>query len=224
LSKKKDLNDKDKTDITNLIQQAIQEAKNAVVLNPGRSGNWEILARTYQSIGAIAKGADDFAIQSLSQSVVLDPLYPPLRVSLGGLYYKKGDYDSAQKVFELAIAAKNDYANAHYNLAYALKEKGKIEDAINQLSVVLSILDPDSADYETAKKALEDFQSKKKVVETQNGENLTAPEKSQEPIIKPPLELPTGSEPPVTPEPTPVLENTTPEGTVSLSPTPSLQP
>ena len=64
LASKKDITPADKTTITQLVQAAINEGKATVVLNPGRSGNWELLAGIYKSIMPFAQGADQFAVQT----------------------------------------------------------------------------------------------------------------------------------------------------------------
>lgn len=124
LAQKENLTDTDKGVISQLIQQAIREGKATVTLNPQRAGNWEVLGRTYQAIMPFAQGADNFTIQTFAQAVALDPINPNLRIALGGVYYALGRYDEAIRAFELATVAKPDLANAHYNLAGALREKG----------------------------------------------------------------------------------------------------
>jgi len=132
IAQNEDLTDNNRATITQLIQQAIREAKAVVTLNPQRSGNWELLASTYRAIIPFAQGADQFAIQTYNQSIALDPINPNLRIALGGLHYALGDYDTAIRVFELATLAKPDHANAHYNLAVALREKGEIQRAVSR--------------------------------------------------------------------------------------------
>lgn len=199
------ITDQDRQNITLLIQQAINEGKATVALNPLRSGNWEILAQVYRAIMPLAQGADNFAIQTYRQAIALDPINPNLRISFGGIYFAKADFESAIRAFELAVAAKPDHANAHYNLAIALREKGNLDRAIQEMTAVLSLLDRNSPDFELAQKTLEDLQAKKKTKD-QKGEELTPPEPAPSPIITPPVELPEGSEPPespLTPTPSP---------------------
>ena len=210
-ARKKDLTDTDRTTITQLIQASIAEAKNNVVLNPLRAQNWEVLGRTYQSIIPLANGADGFAAQAYNQAIALDPINPQTRITLGGLYYAAKNYETASRVFELAVTSKPDLANGHFNLAYSYNEQGKVDQAIQQMSLVLGIVQPDSNDYQVAKKALEDFQAKKKTVAETSSTNLTPPAVPT-PAIKPKVELPQGSEPPAAP----VTETPTP----TLTPTP----
>lgn len=211
LAQKEDLTDEDRQTIAQLIQQAIREAKATVTLNPQRSGNWQLLANTYRSIVAFAQGADTFAIQSYNQAIALDPINPNLRIALGGMYYALGNYDQAIRAFELAVVAKPDLANAHYNLAAALREKGDIEEAINEMTTVLSLVERDSQDYEIAKAELENLEQRQTSGELEEGESLQPPQGAEEPAIEPPLELPEDSNPPEgeevpTPSPTPTPE------------------
>lgn len=217
IARKKDLTDNDRTTITQLIQASINDAKADVALNPLRAQNWEMLGRTYQSIIPLANGADNFALQAYTQAVALDPTNPQIRIELGGLYYSMKNYDTAARVLELAVASKNDLANGHFNLAYAYSAQGKIDQAIQQMTLVLGIVKPDTNDYDVAQKALADFQSKKKTTATTtptaSGESLTSPA-APTPALQPKVELPQGSEPPSaavsgTPTPTPNPQPTT---------------
>lgn len=175
---KKDLTDEEKNNLIKLIQQTIQEAKATVSLNPKNSSHWERLGDIYSNFIPLTKGADDFAIQSYSQAIALNPINPTLRIKLGGVYYGQKRYDEAIKSFELAVLAKNDLPNAHYNLALAYKENKQLEKAIEQMNITLSLLGKDTKDYDTALKELEII------------EGLTKPQTISEPVIEPKIELP----------------------------------
>lgn len=213
IAQQEDLTDQDRQTVAQLVQQAIREAKAAVTLNPQRAGNWELLARTYQSIMAFAQGADTFATQSFNQAVALDPVNPNLRIALGGVHYALGNYDEAIRAFELATLTKPDLANAHYNLAAALREKGEIERAINQMTIVLSLVEEGTEDYDIARRELENLEARRTEGELGQGDELSPPLPAEEPVIEPPLELPEDSNPPETQE-----------GQVSGSPSPSPTP
>ncbi len=212
-AKGQDLNDTDRQSIGSLIEQAIREAKTTVALNPTRASNWEVLAGTYRNIIPLSKDAAGFAIQAYRQAVALDPMNPDLRIALGGVWYSIKDYDSAIDAFRLAVVAKPDHANARYNLAAAYREKGETERAIAELKVVLTLVDKDSKDYETAQKELTALEEKaaSAPASASQGETLTAPE-TTEPKVEPPIELPEGAGPEISPTPSP---------TSSPSPTPT---
>lgn len=195
-----ELTDSDRTTISQLIQEAITEGKATVTLNAGRSDNWEILAQIYRSIMSFAEGSDQYAIQTYTQAVALDPIDPDLRISLGGIYYALGDYDNAINSFQLAVIAKNDHANAHYNLATAYAANKDYDKAISQMEAVVSLVEKDSSDYEIAVSALEQLKKQKPAKSESVSENLTTPEAAEEPVITPPIELPEESTPPATGE------------------------
>ncbi len=195
LAQKKDLTDSDKQSVATLIQQAIKEAKSTSALNPQRAGNWEVLAETYKSVIPFATGADQFAIQSYNQAISLDPINPNLRISLGGVYYALGRYDDAIAAFKLAILAKQDLANAHYNLAIAYREKKDFDNAIKEIQTVLSLVAKGTTDYTLAQNTLNELQkSKSEVKTTGNTSNLQSPESSTS-AINPKIDLPADAAP-----------------------------
>lgn len=198
LAKQKTISDDDKKTISVLIQQAIREGKNTVFLSPTRSDNWELLARIYQAIIPYAQGADQFAIQAYSQAIALDPINPNLRIALGGIYYSLEKYDDAIDILKLAVAAKPDLANAHYNLSAAYREKKDYEKAVAEMEIVLNLVAKDSPDYQQAQKELEALKAKAPAKKETTTESLTAPTKAQEPVITPQLELPSEATPPAT--------------------------
>lgn len=207
------LTDEQRANITTLIQQAITESRAAVGLNPTRASNWEALGSIYRSIATLAQGAGGFAVQSYSQAIALDPINPNLRIALGGLYYAGKEYDLAINSFRLAAQAKPDLANAHYNLAIAFRDDGQIDNAIAEMETVLSLVNRDSSDYETAQKELENLETTRTQKAAESSENLTAPQASPAPIINPPIELDESAAPP-----------DAGETVVEASPTPTPEP
>jgi len=81
--------------------------------------------------------------------------WPAARPSAAGIYYTQQKFEEAVKIFELAVLAKPDYANSHYNLAMAYKANKQIDKAKEQMEIVLKLVETNSPDYETAKKELE---------------------------------------------------------------------
>lgn len=196
IASKKDITDNDRTLVTQLIQHAISDGKAAVVLNSQKSSNWQNLASIYRAVMPFAQGADQFAVQTYSQAVALDPYDPNIRIALGGVYYALGRYDDAIDAFKLAILAKPDLANAHYNLAIAYRDKKDYDNAISEMNTVLSLLPKDSQDYTLAKNTLDQIEKNKPATQPAGGENLTPPQTQQETNIKPPIELPQEATPP----------------------------
>ena len=197
-SNNKNLTDTDRQSITQLVQESINQGKATVTLNSGRSGNWEVLAQIYRSIMSFAQGSDQYTIQTYTQAVALDPINPNLRIALGGTYYALGRYDDAIDAYKLAVLTKPDYANSHYNLAIAYRDKKDYDNAIAEMNTVLGLVTKDSADYNLAKSTLDDLQkSKPAVTTTNNTGGLTTPQK-QTTVVQPPITLPQEATPPAT--------------------------
>jgi len=194
IAQKEDLTDDDRETVSQLVQQAIREGKIAVTLNTTRAGNWENLGSIYRAIMPLAQGADAFAIQSYTQAVALDPLNVNTRIALGGIFYANKAYEDAIDVFKLAVAVKQDHANARYNLAIAYRENGNLERAIAEMSIVLSLVKRDSEDYNVASSVLEDLKNKRASGLPESA-NLTPPSQAK-PSLEPPLELPEDTKPP----------------------------
>lgn len=208
IAQKGSLSDQDRQNISSLIQQSIAEAKVATTLNPNKASNWENLAFIYRNLINAAQGADQWAIAAYNQAIKLDPLNPNLRLSLGGVLYSLKNYDGAVQQFTLAVNLKPDWANAHYNLAAALREKGDFQNAFNQMQNTLALVDPNSNDFNKASAELEELRKKLPPVKTTTEgkpETLTEPAgKAVE--VKPKIELPAeqaAPEIPATETPTP---------------------
>lgn len=211
LTQKKTLTDDEKNTISQLVQQAVREGRIAAALNIARSGNWVNLASIYRAVIPLAKGADQFALQTYSQAIVLDPVNPNIRVALGGVYYGLKRYEEAIDVFRLATSAKPDFANSHYNLAIAYRDNGQYDKALAELTGVLTLVQKESNDYAAIQKEIENVKSKapQKAQTPAQTENLTPPTKIEEDKkLNEKIALPTdatpSSEVSPTPEATPV--------------------
>lgn len=186
LASNKNLTDTDRNTITQLVQQAIREAKNAVALNPTKVSNLENLANIYHNLLNFAQGADVWTIASYRQAIALDPVNPNLRIALGGVYFAQKNWDEAIRLFQQAIDLKSDLANSHYNLAAAYREKGDYAKAITSMETVLTLLDKSSADYTKASQELANLNA---TPATPAASQLTRPEPLPTPKVNPPLKL-----------------------------------
>ena len=193
LAGKESPTDQDRSAITQLVQQAIREAKSAVTLDPRNVNAWENLAGLYRNLINFAEGADQWAISAYEQAITLDPLNPRLRVDLGGLYYSQKNWNQAANLFLQATNLKNDYANAHYNLASVLKETGNFKDSAAEYQVVQTLVEAGSNDYQKVTQELTDVQkmipTPTPLPKTTKTETLSTPEPPAE-GLNPPLNLP----------------------------------
>jgi len=156
------LTDADKESIQQLLSQAIREAQIATVLSPNNPANFEVLAAIYRQISGVADNALTFALNAYGQAISLDPYNPLLRLNVGGIYYSVKNYDLAIRFFTDAVNLKPDYANAYYNLAIALRDKGDLKnaEAVAQRVVTLLQTDTENPDYKQASEFLKDLQAR----------------------------------------------------------------
>lgn len=123
----------DRQTATQLIQQAIREAKIGVNLAPHNILAWENIASVYQSLTGVAQGADQWTVAAYSQAAQLDTTNPVIRLRLGGAYVGQQKLDLAAESYVAAIQLKPDYANAYYNLAFVYREQKKYLPAAQAL-------------------------------------------------------------------------------------------
>lgn len=195
LATKKELTDQDKQTISQLVQQAIREGRNAVSLAPLSVGYWENLSSIYRQLINFAQGADQWAIASLNQVIKLDPNNPQAYLNLGGLYYSLSQFDQAASLFQTSVALKPDFANGWYNLAAVFKERKDYQKAFDALNQTVKFIDVNSPDFQKVQKEIEEVKEnlpKPPVVTPAPGEETL---KLPEPIPSPkaqitPIELP----------------------------------
>jgi tetratricopeptide (TPR) repeat protein len=75
LSTNKNPTEADRTQITQLVSQAIREAKAATIIDPTNSQNWVALAEIYRNLGN-AKEANQWTITALVSAIGTDPPIP----------------------------------------------------------------------------------------------------------------------------------------------------
>jgi len=147
LANKKDLSNQEKEVIQNLISESIRSARLTTEnLDPLNVNNWIVRASVYKALIGVTNDADQWTISALNNAITLDPANPNLRLELGSIYFSKQDYLTAANLFRQATQLKGDYANAHYNMAQALKGAKIYDLAISELEITKSLLPSDSSD------------------------------------------------------------------------------
>ena len=154
------LTDTDRQNIQQLLQQSINESRNATVISPRSANNWEISGNIYRQISGVAQNALQFSLDSYGRAIQLDPLNPVLRLNVGGIYYSIKNYEMAVRFFTDAVTLKSDYANGFYNLSIALRDKGDLPNAQAMAEQLVSLVDPKSPDYKLASEYLKDLKDR----------------------------------------------------------------
>jgi tetratricopeptide (TPR) repeat protein len=80
-------------------------------------------------------------MKDLERAASLDAGDPETLQQLGVLKENSGDYDAAIKLFTSLVSSRPDDPAAHFNLGVALGKKGRVSDAIRELTRSLE-LDP----------------------------------------------------------------------------------
>lgn len=140
LAGSQNLTDQQKQTVISLVQQSIREARLAATLDQNRASSWENLSLVYRNLFNFAQGADQWAIASQNQAIVLDPTNPRLRLDLGAILFTLKDFQSAAQVFNQAANLKPNYANAHYNLAQALRQLNLNSQALTELQQTATLV------------------------------------------------------------------------------------
>ncbi len=184
----KDATDDDREKASTLLQQSVREARAAISLDPQNPIYWTSLASIYKQMIGLVDGSADWSFQAYQQAAALDPANSTLKVEMGGLLYAAGNFDEADRVFEQAVVAKQDYPNAWYNWAYSAKKLNKLNEAVSRLTQAVSLVSVSSGDYEKAVKELADW---KKELEAATKKTAAQPEQKQPETLKTPQPLPT---------------------------------
>jgi len=182
---KSNVSDEDKKKVSELVNQAIREAKIATALNPIDSKNWENLASIYQGLVNFAADAEKWAILGYQQAINNDPINPRLYFNLGSLFYQLKNFDQAILAFQTAVSLKPDYANGYYNLAAAFKEQKKYPDAYQALQNTLNLIPQTSPDWQKVKNELDELA--KLLPNPQATPSAQTTQPAEEPLTKPEL-------------------------------------
>lgn len=164
LANKGSLTDQEKEAIQTLIAESIRSTRIATEqLDMLNLNNWVVRSAIYRTLIGVTSDADQWAIGALSNAIQLDPANPNLRMELGTIYFTKGDFLSAANLFKQATQLKQNYANAHYNLAQALVKVKAFDAAISELEITKSLLPNGSEDINKLNQEIDDIRKTNKV-------------------------------------------------------------
>lgn len=127
----------DVTAVSNLVAQAVNEAKVATDLSPKSVALWENLSTMYENAATLVPDARTWAVKSLTQASSLEPSNPVLFWRLGNNYSLAGNWADAIKSYEQAIKLKGDYVGAYLGLASAYEQNKEMDKAVDVYKTVL---------------------------------------------------------------------------------------
>lgn len=134
------------------IEQSIDYLNKAIAVDPDMALNYSLIASVYRNNYDKIQNADNLSIENYEKAISLDPTNPRTYVDFGALYYRLKNFKKAEDLYKQAIDMKSDYTNAYYNLAYALSQQKKYQEALVAIEKVLSLVPPNTPDFEKATK------------------------------------------------------------------------
>lgn len=207
--------------IVTFIQQSINVGRNATNVSPQTTTNWQNLSSIYRGLIGFGQSAENFAITTVQQAIVLDPNNPQLYIALGGIYYQLQQWDNAQRQFQVAINLKPDFANAYYNLGHVLENKGDLENALIQYLTVRTLVQTDENNLKLITQEIENLQKRIETNQAAASTPQTAGENESLGINQPKTKLPEQKEPIKIPSPPSVTPSPSPSPSPSSTPTPT---
>jgi len=153
---KENASEAEKREATQLIQQAVNEARAATALRPNDAQAWQVLGQVYATLIPFkAEGADQWTVLAYTNAIQNNPTNPLLRLQFGSILYNQQKFEDAAVLFEQAYNLKPDLANTAYSLANTLTALKQFDKAKVVYERTLTLLEPDSEDYKRAQKELE---------------------------------------------------------------------
>jgi tetratricopeptide (TPR) repeat protein len=147
LSSNKNITEADKTQITQLVSQAIREAKAATIIDPTNSQNWIALAEIYRNLATANKDANQWTISALVSAIGTDPTNPTLRLDLGQILLDQNLLADASQTFNQAIELKPDLPGGYFQLGRVFKVTNQLDKTQILWQKALSLLPTTSEEY-----------------------------------------------------------------------------
>jgi tetratricopeptide (TPR) repeat protein len=123
--------------LKNLLAAGLNSAKLATELEPRRATNWLEFGSIYRAMIGLSDDASGFAISAFKTAIALEPTNPKNYLELGQAFLATKEFSLAEATFNKAIELKPDYANAHYQLALAFEQQGKLDEAIGKMENII---------------------------------------------------------------------------------------
>ncbi|MBI3384568.1 tetratricopeptide repeat protein [Candidatus Gottesmanbacteria bacterium] len=162
--------------LQSLFNQAIGEGQKAINLAPNNASFYFNLAEIYFNSLGYVLGASDFAITNYNNALSFDPKNPNYHFGLGKAYQSQKKFDLAERQFEITTVLDSSFANAYYNLYYALRQQGLYQQALSPLEQTKNLLPSDHPQFSQIVKELKVYENfVKEVTASGNLKNLEPP-------------------------------------------------
>jgi len=182
LSNKADITDQEKQQVSQLLQQAVNEARAAIAIDPSVATNHSNLAGIYENLIGSVEEADQWAVNSYTQAIQLAPSDPLLRLQLGLILMQNEQTGQAANLFSQAVNLKPDLPSAYYYLGLAQQQAQQLTAAKQSWEQALMLLDPESEDYQELQKLLEQLETQLEEKEEQKNSAAAQPQPTEEEV------------------------------------------
>lgn len=157
LSSNPNITDADRAQITQLVSQAIREAKAATILDSSNTQNWIVLGEIYRNLSTATPEANQWAVSSLVSAIQTDPTNPALRMDLGLVLLDQNLQNEAAQSFNQAIELKPDLPGGYFQLGRVFKLNNQLDKTQTLWQKSLSLLSPTSEEYRTVSTSLKEL-------------------------------------------------------------------
>jgi tetratricopeptide (TPR) repeat protein len=135
-------NERDVQLLQNLAAGSVQQARAATLLSPNSVAAWENLGIIYRDSRGLIGGTLPFALDAFARATELEPANPFFfreRCRLN-LISEERDWDETVGYCQKAIDLKENYLDAHIQLALVYEQKGDLQEAVKRMENVLGRL------------------------------------------------------------------------------------
>lgn len=125
-----------------LAAGSIQQARLATTLSPSSVSAWENLGAVYRDSRGLVGGTLPFALEAFATATDLEPNNPFFyreRCRLN-LISEEKDWDKTINLCQRSVELKDNYLDAHVQLALVYEQKGDLEIALEKIEVVMERL------------------------------------------------------------------------------------
>lgn len=148
--------------VQSLVASVVNAHARATELSPFNVANWLARGRAYRELIPVMGQASEFAVENHEQAALLDPMNPGVVTELGRTYMagaqaarpltaspdsvaaaeaqaKFSQYlSNAEQTFGRAIQLKQNYAPAHFELAFVYEAQGRMDEAVKKMEAVVA--------------------------------------------------------------------------------------
>jgi tetratricopeptide (TPR) repeat protein len=125
--------------ISQLVAEAVNEARIATDLSSRNVMAWEFLATMYENARALTGEAVRFQVSALEKAIELDPTNPLLQMSLGNAKLAVGNVAEARDKFKESVRLKPNFIPGYTSLSLLEEAQGNIVQAIEYMATAASV-------------------------------------------------------------------------------------